>query len=74
MASIDKERSVPIIQFLRSVAEVDERPSPSIDEGLDNYFENRVLGKSHGDAEQVSETALDELSDYFSCLKESSRA
>ncbi len=74
VASIDKERSVPIIQFLRSVAEVDESPPPSMDEGLDDYFETRVLAKSHEDAEQVSDAVLDELSDEFSCLNESSEA
>jgi len=71
---MDKERSVPITQFLRSVAEVDESPPPSMDEGLDDYFKNRVLAKSHKDAEQVSDAVLDELSDEFSCLKESSNA
>ncbi len=74
MTSINKERSVLIIQFLRSVTEVNERSSSSINEGLDNYFKNKMLKKSHEDAEQVSETALNELSDYFSCLKESFKA
>ncbi len=74
VTSIDKERSVSIIQFLRSVAEVDESSSSSMNEGLDDYFETRVLAKSHEDAEQVSDAVLDELSDEFSCLKESSEA
>ena len=45
-----------------------------MDEGLDDYFKTRVLAKSHDDAEQVSDAVLDELSNEFSCLKESSNA
>jgi len=53
VTSIDKERSVSIIQFLRSVAEIDESSSSSMNENLDDYFETKVLAKSHEDAEQV---------------------
>lgn len=74
MTSINKERSVSIIQFLRSVAEIDESPSSSMNEGLNDYFETRMLAKSHEDAEQVSDAVLDELSDEFFCLKESFEA
>ena len=74
MTSINKKRSVLIIQFLRSVIKINERFSPSINESLDNYFKNRMLKKSHENAEQVSKTALNELSDYFSYLKEFFRA
>ncbi len=72
--SIDKERSVSIIQFLRSVAEIDESSSSSMNESLDDYFEIKVLAKNHEDAEQVSDAVLDELSDEFFCLKESFEA
>lgn len=65
VGSIGKERSIPIKRFLRSVAEVDESPPPSVDEGLDEYFEDRVLGKSHQDAEQVSDAVFDNLSDHL---------
>ncbi len=41
---------------------------------LDDYFETRVLAKSHEDAEQVSDAVFDELSDKFFCLKESFEA
>ena len=74
VTSIDKERSVSIIQFLRSVAEIDESSSSSMNENLDDYFEIKVLAKSHEDAEQVSNAVLDELSNEFSCLKESCEA
>jgi len=74
VTSIDKERSVSIIQFLRSVAEIDESSSSSMNESLNDYFETRVLTKSHEDAEQVSDAVFDELSDEFFCLKESFEA
>jgi len=72
--SINKERSVSIIQFLQSVAEIDESSSSSMNENLDDYFEIKMLAKSHEDAEQVSDAVLDELSDEFFCLKESCEA
>jgi len=59
---------------LRSVAKIDESSSSSMNEGLDDYFETRVLTKSHEDAEQVSDAVFDELSDEFFCLKESFEA
>jgi ubiquitin C-terminal hydrolase len=71
VTSIDKERFVSIIQFLQSVAEIDESSSSSMNESLNDYFETRVLAKNHEDAEQVSDAVLDELSDEFFCLKES---
>ena len=45
-----------------------------MNESLDDYFEIKVLAKSHEDAEQVSDAVLDELSDEFFCLKESFEA
>jgi len=74
VTSIDKEKSVSTIQFLRSVAEIDESSSSSMNENLDDYFETKVLAKSHEDAGQVSDAVLDELSDEFFCLKESFKA
>ncbi len=74
VTSINKERSVSIIQFLRSVAEIDESSSLSMNENLDDYFEIKVLAKSHEDAEQVSDAVLDKLSNEFFCLKESCEA
>ncbi len=70
MMSINRERSVSIIQFLRSVAKIDESSSSSMNENLDDYFETKVLAKSYEDAEQVSDAVLDEFSDEFFCLKE----
>ncbi len=65
-----KERSVSIIQFLQSVAKIDESSSSSMNENLDDYFETKVLAKSYEDAEQVSDAVLNEFSDEFFCLKE----
>ncbi len=59
---------------MRSVAEIDESSSSSMNKSLDDYFETRVLAKSHEDAEQVSDAVFDELSDEFFCLKESFEA
>ena len=61
--SNDIEESYPFLlqllwSFWHAVASIDKERS-----GLDDYFENMVLEKSHEDVEQVSDAVLDELSD-----------